>query len=180
MEHSPAKEYTGSDTSQRLHRILSSSVVAGGLVALLGGISWATGRPFVFPSLGPTAFALALRPNFQRARAVIGGHFCGVFGGLVAYYLLAHGLTLTALPAPGSWAGLRLAASAALSVGFTTGAMIATKTVHSPACATTLIVSLGVLSSPLDGVVIMGAVVLLYGFSATVRHLWSPHTQPAS
>lgn len=58
--------------------------------------------------------------------------------------------------------------------------MIATKTVHSPACATTLIVSLGVLSRPVDGVIIMGAVTLLYGFAVTVRQLWSPHTQPVS
>ncbi len=165
---------------QRIERILYSGAVAGGLVALLGGVCWVTGEPFVFPSLGPTAFALALRPEFQRSRAVIGGHFCGVLAGLVAYYLLANGIDLMALPAPGSWAGLRLAASAALSVGLTTGAMIATKTVHSPACATTLIVSLGVLSRPVDGVIIMGAVTLLYGFAVTVRQLWSPHTQPVS
>ena len=33
------------------------------LLGVLGGILWATGRPFVFPSLGPTAFVLALRPR---------------------------------------------------------------------------------------------------------------------
>lgn len=162
-----------------MKRILYSSVVAGGLIALLGLVCWATGEPFIFPSLGPTAFALALRPELQRSRAVLGGHFCGVIVGLSSYYLLAQGLDLMALPVAGSWEGLRLAASAALSVGLTTGAMILTKTVHSPACATTLIVSLGVLSDPLDGVVIMGAVMLLYGVSAFVSHLWSPHTQPS-
>lgn len=178
MEPSTVRERAQDAEPQRIERILYSSVVAGGLIALLGGVCWATGEPFIFPSLGPTAFALALRPKFQRARAVIGGHCCGVVVGLAVYWLVANGLDLTALPAAGSWAGLQLATSAALSVGLTTGAMILTKTVHSPACATTLIVSLGVLPRPIDGGIIMVAVLLLYGVSATVSHFWSPYTQP--
>jgi len=35
-----------------------TSLYAGLLFTLLGGIAWASGQPFIFPSLGPTAFVL--------------------------------------------------------------------------------------------------------------------------
>ena len=40
--------------------------------------------------------------------------------------------------------------------------MLAARAVHAPACATTLIVSLGVLPTPLDGALIMAAVAALF------------------
>ena len=39
--------------------------------------------------------------------------------------------------------------------------MIATDTIHPPACATTLIVSLGLLSTPLEVAIIVASVVVL-------------------
>lgn len=146
-----------------VQKVLRVSVEAGLLIGALGAVLWATGRPFVFPSLGPTAFLLALRSKTYSPREVIGGHLVGVVGGLTAYFLLADGLVLTALPPAGSWAAARLTGSAALSVALTAGGMLLTRTVHGPACATTLIVSLGLLSTLLDGLVIVAAVAILYG-----------------
>lgn len=139
------------------------SVDASLLIGALGVILWATGRAFVFPSLGPTAFVLALRPGRYCAREVIGGHLCGVLGGLLAYFLVANGLVLTDMPPARSWAAVRLAGSGALSVALTAVGMIGTRTVHAPACATTLIVSLGVLTTLLDAAIIMVSVGILYG-----------------
>lgn len=153
-----------------MQNIIRVSVEAGLLLGALGGVLWATGRPFVFPSLGPTAFLLALRPGTQSAREVIGGHLCGVLGGLSAYVLLADGLVLTSPPPAGSWPAARLAGSAALSVALTTVGMLLTRTVHAPACATTLIVSLGLLSTLRDGLVIIVAVMILFGLH---RAAWS-------
>jgi len=48
--------------------------------------------------------------------------------------------------------------------------MIATDTIHPPACATTLIVSLGLLSTPLQVTIIVVSVVVLVEFHQTV--LW--------
>jgi hypothetical protein len=70
-------------------------------------------------------------------------------------------VTLTAATGPGTLASLRLAVSGVVAVGLTTVGMLATDTGHAPACATTLIVSLGILSSPLEGAVIVLAVVVL-------------------
>ena len=46
--------------------------------------------------------------------------------------------------------------------------MIATGTVHPPACATTLIVSLGLLSTPAEVAIIVASVTVLVAFHAVV------------
>ena len=137
--------------------------MTGFLLALLGLIVWATGRPFIFPSLGPTAFALALAPNEHSMRQVVGGHLCGVLAGLLAYHAAAPGLAITTTHVPLAGSGLRPAASGPRSVALTAGGMLLTRTVHAPACATTLIISLGLLSGVVEAAIIMVSVVLLYG-----------------
>jgi hypothetical protein len=99
---------------------------------------------------------------------VLGGHAIGVLAGLLAYHALAAGLVATTPPPPLSTAGLRLAASAVVSVGLTTGGMLATDLRHAPACATTLIVSLGLLSELVQGGVIVAAVALLLATQAVL------------
>lgn len=160
------------------HRIVRVSIEAGAYIALLGLIAWAAGRPFIFPSLGPTAFALTLYPKANSARTVMGGHLCGVISGLLAYHVLASGLTVTGIHPPLSTDGLLIAASGTLSVILTAGSMLLTRTVHSPACATTLIISLGLLPSILDGAIIMVAIIVLYGAHVALR--WVERTHEGS
>jgi CBS-domain-containing membrane protein len=133
------------------------------LLAVLGGLVWATGEPFLFPSLGPSAYLLAVHPDgpTSQPKRVVGGHAVGVAAGLFAYTLLAAPLVGTSPPPAASLGALRLAASAAVSVGLTTAGMLATDLRHAPACATTLIVSLGLLAAPLEGVVVLLAVTVL-------------------
>ncbi|MEJ2554238.1 MAG: HPP family protein [Gammaproteobacteria bacterium] len=150
-------------------RVVRVSIEAGAYVALLGLIAWGTGRPFIFPSLGPTAIALTLYPKANSARAVLGGHLCGVIAGLLAYHVFASGLMVTSIHTPLSVNGLWLALSGALSVFLTPGSMLITRTVHAPACATTLIISLGLLPGIVDGGIIMTAVILLYGAHRLLR-----------
>lgn len=159
-------------------RTIRISLEAGAYIALLGLVAWGTGRPFVFPSLGPTALALTLNPQENTARTVLGGHLCGVVSGLLVYHTLASGLVITETHMPFSLLSLWLAASGTLSVILTTGSMLATRTVHSPACATTLIISLGLLPSLPDGVIMMTAVAILYGAHATLR--WVERMQAGS
>src|SRR5215469_7911322 len=104
--------------------------------------AWATGRPFIFPSLGPSAFALTLGEDTVSARRVIGGHAVGILCGFFAYHLLASGLTFHVFPVTWSLADLRLAASGILSLWLTAAGMLVTHTRHAPSCATTLIISL--------------------------------------
>ena len=151
-------------------RGVETALSAGLLFAVLGLVAWVTGRAFVFPSLGPSAFVLAFarpgdRPSGYR---VVGGHAVGALAGFLAYALVAPDVTLTATPPSFSLDGFRLVASGLLSLVATSWGMVVTDTVHAPACATTLIVSLGLLSSPVEVAIVVVSVVFLVGASEAV------------
>jgi hypothetical protein len=146
-----------------VRRRLGTSLYAGALFTALGLLAWASGQPFIFPSLGPSAFILAFDRRGDRTRTyrVVGSHAIGAVAGFAAYTVFAADGSLTATPPGFSTAGLRLTASAVVSIVLTSWGMIATDTNHAPACATTLIVSLGLLSTPLEVAMILGSVVAL-------------------
>jgi hypothetical protein len=141
--------------------------VCGLLVALVA-LAWGSGYPYLFPSLGPSAYALAVSPSAatSRPQRVVGAHLFGVVGGLLAYHSLAAGLTVAQPPPALSLDSLRLAASALLSLGLTSLAMLTTDLRHAPACATTLIVSLGLLTRLVEAGVIVSAVLVLVATDA--------------
>lgn len=153
-----------------MRRQVGTSLYAGLLFAVLGAIAWASGQPFIFPSLGPSAFILAFDRRSDRTQTyrIVGSHLIGGVAGLVAFTLLADGVSITATPSAYSAEAFWLAASAVLSIVLTSWAMIATNTVHPPACATTLIVSLGLLSTPLQVGIIVVSIVILVEFHAGV------------
>lgn len=133
------------------------------MFAVLGVAAWASGRAFLFPSLGPTVYLFAVAPSTSapKERHVVLGHLIGVLAGLTAYHAIAAGVHVSDFQDPLTWEGVRLAASALVSIVLTVFGMEVTGQRHSPACATTLIVSLGVLPSLVDGAVIMAAVLLI-------------------
>jgi CBS domain-containing membrane protein len=129
-------------------------------IGLLSLVALATGTPFVFPSLGPTAFLFFFDPRAPSAsphHALIGhaiGILCG-YGSLLLFHLEHSGSALAL-----GVTGPRVLA-AALSLAATGALMILFKAAHPPAGATTLIISLGAISRPLHLVVIEAALVLL-------------------
>jgi hypothetical protein len=132
-------------------------------ILVLSIIAWALGAPFIFPSLGPTAYILAFdQKRSHSARVVIGGHACGILGGLVSYYLVVDPYSLLLLSEAVSTPGIFLGLGAVLSIAITTFLMLMFQVSHPPACATTLIISLGILPYWYDGLVILIAVVILY------------------
>lgn len=140
------------------------SLYAGVLFVVLGSLAWATGRAFLFPSLGPSAFVLAFHAREARAagRNIVAAHAIGALAGFLAYSVLASGIVITGALAPFDPAGLRLAASAIVSIVLTSWGMLATDAIHAPACATTLIVSLGLLATPIEvGLIVVSVVVLV-------------------
>jgi CBS domain-containing membrane protein len=134
-----------------------NGLIAIGVMAL---VAFVTGEPFVFPSLGPTAFLLFYTPLAVAAspRNTLCGHGIGAASGYLA--LVVFGLTNAAPALATSVTGARVGA-AALSLGLTSGAMVWARVPHPPAGATTLIVSLGILREPEQLAVLMLAVALL-------------------
>lgn len=142
--------------------VLGLFAFVNGLIAIgaMAFVAFVTDEPFVFPSLGPTAFLLFYTPMLAAAspRNTLGGHAIGAAAGYLA--LVVFGLTDAAPALATSVTGGRVGA-AALSLGLTSGAMVWARVPHPPAGATTLIVSLGILREPEQLLVLMLAVVLL-------------------
>lgn len=129
-------------------------------IGLMSAAALVTGAPFIFPSLGPTAFLLFYTPTAPAAspRNTVYGHLVGAGAGYLA--LVLFGLT-GAAPALASSVTAPRVGAAALSLALTSGLMAWWRIPHPPAGATTLIVSLGILREPWQLAVLMGAVVLL-------------------
>lgn len=70
---------------------LGTTLHTGRLLSTTAVLAWLTGLPMLFPSLGPSAFVLALfqRGDAASPRRVIGGHVVGVVAGLLPYALLS-------------------------------------------------------------------------------------------
>lgn len=129
-------------------------------IAMLSLLAVFTGSPFVFPSLGPTAYLFFFAPMGKSSspRHAILGHAIGLLSGYGAYIAMgSHGFAVSSLGEL-SW---REILAAALSLAATGAIMVLLRVSHPPAGATTLIVSLGILTKPEYLVVIEIAVILL-------------------
>lgn len=153
-------------------------------IGLMAAVAVVTRAPFVFPSLGPTAFLLFYTPTQPAAspRNTLGGHLIGILAGYLA--LVVFGLTERG-PALAEGVDWAVVGAAALSLGLTSGAMVWFNLPHPPAGATTLIVSLGILHRPWQLAVLMVAVVLLVLQGLVINRLagidyplWAARTPP--
>ena len=155
-------------------------------IALLAAVAMVSRTPFVFPSLGPTAFLFFFTPRAPAAspRHTIYGHAIGIVCGYGALWLF--GLQ----DAPAAMAtGVSLArvGAAALSLALTGALMILAKAAHPPAGATTLIISLGIVTRPFHLLVIEIAVAILTLQAIVINRLagidyplWALRNRPAT
>ncbi|MFD0262947.1 HPP family protein [Kitasatospora indigofera] len=146
-----------------------SAVNAGISLAVMAALAHFSNAPFLFPSLGPTAFLLFYTPTLPSAspRNTVYGHLIGVLSG---YFALAVTGLLDTPPNLNDITWARLGASA-VALGLTCGLMPLFGVAHPPAAATTLIVALGLLRTPLQLTVVMIAVVLLAAQGLLVNRL---------
>lgn len=154
-------------------------------IAIMAVIAVITRSPFIFPSLGPTAFLFFYTPTAPTAspRNTIIGHLIGVVAGY--FSLVVTGLT-SAGPATTVGVTWPRVIAAALSLALTSGLMVLLRSPHPPAGATTLIVSLGILSQPPKLAILMLAVVVLTVQAFVINRLagipyplWNPKREPA-
>lgn len=154
--------------------VVSLSIIA--VIAVL------TGTPFVFPSLGPTAFLFFYRPAAPSAspRNTLVGCAIGICSGYLSLVVTGLAGAPAATFAGVTWPRVF---AVALSFGLTTALLVLLGVEHPPALATTLIVSLGVFAHPLSLVALYGGVVMLtvqaflINRAAGVAYpLWAPRT----
>ena len=139
-------------------------------IALLTLLALLTRNPFVFPSLGPTAYLFFFTPLAESAspRNAVLGHAIGLLCGFAAYRVTGMH------PFPEGFGGEvywpRILASA-LALALTGAIMVLLRVNHPPAGATTMIVSLGILAKPEYLVIIEIAVVLLAAQAFVINRL---------
>lgn len=146
-------------------------VLAGGAAALAALLAWATREPFIFPSLGATAYLCATAPRSPAARpnAVFVSHLVAVIVGIAM-------LRLSGLDSHDPVAVEGMTASrvgvVSLSLAVTVVITSAVSTLHPPAGATNLIVTLGILSTPTQVLVLMGSVAVFTVLLMAARRRW--------
>ncbi len=129
-------------------------------IAIMAALAMWSKNPFVFPSLGPTAFLFFFSPKLPAAapRNTFMGHALGIFAGW--FSLVIFGLLDDPNVLVGGFTVQRVLA-AGLSLGLTCALMALFKCPHPPAGATTLIVSLGLVHTYFGFLCMMLAVMLL-------------------
>ena len=137
--------------------VFTASAVSIGLITTM---AYVTDHPLVVPSLGPTAFLVFNRSQsaVARPRNILLGHLIGAAAGYAA--LVAFGLQHAQSVVEGGVTPARIGA-AAMSIALTSAAMILLRAEHGPAGATTLIVSLGFMTTPAALGLLMTGVVSL-------------------
>jgi CBS domain-containing membrane protein len=138
-----------------------------GLLALLALLS---GNPFVFPSLGPTAYLLFFSPLNKPSspRNTILGHAIAIVCGYAAFVVTGAGAQPFGAHAGVFWQRIL---AAALSLSTTAALMVLLGISHPPAGATTLIISLGIIAKPRELVIIEVAVFLLVAQALVINRL---------
>lgn len=116
---------------------------AGGLILVVGSIGLLAGQPWLFPSLGPTAFLQVETPDQRSARFynTVVGHLLGLGAGLLAVTLLGTGdappvLSTNQLTPVRVWGAVL-----AIALNMLGGLLL--RASHPPAAATTLLVAFG-------------------------------------
>src|SRR5260370_25763 len=165
-------------------RALFSAISSGISLAVMATAAVLTHSRFVFPSLGPTAFLFFTTPTAPSPspRNTIIGHAIGACAGY--FSLVVTGLTLAG-PALIFGVTLRHVIAAGLSLALTAGFMVLLNVPYPPAGATTLLVSLGIMSKPAHLGVLMLAVgvltlqaIIINRFLGIPFPLWSPLPTP--
>lgn len=148
------------------------------LIAIVGGIGLLVGRPWLLPSLGPTAVLAGEMPAHPVSRPwnTIVGHVGGLVAGFIGVWvtgsasqpvvLIDHVLTVPRV----------LAAIVAILLTVLIGALV--RASHPPAAATTLLVALGSISTALDVLNLVAGVLIVAVVAELVRQVRTQRVTP--
>ncbi|HLZ71807.1 MAG TPA: HPP family protein [Dehalococcoidia bacterium] len=148
MNDPPASE-PGAPRRRRIHwppgvpDAVFAPLSAAGLMLIVGALGTVAQQPWLFPSLGPTAFLQAEYPAHRTARLyhVIAGHGVGLAAGLIAVWLVGASssssvLVVHHLTAARTWA-------AVIAVALTIAGSLLLRASHPPAVSTSMLLALG-------------------------------------
>ncbi len=129
-------------------------------ILVLGLIAWLTDLPLIFPALGPSSFILFSSPLSKAAapRNVIIGHISCLIIGFSVWHLLSYASGHNISPQiRNAW----FYTSAAVALGISCLVLVRLDCPHPPACASSLVVALGMVTNPVELAIMSGAIVWL-------------------
>jgi hypothetical protein len=147
-------------------------IAAGLLMLVVGGTAYFTSQPFLYPSLGPTAFLQAEYPYHRssRFRDTTIGHLIGILAGLLSVFLLGA-RNEPRLGSSAHMSPLRIGA-AAMTMTLVIVFEMLLNVSNPPAASTGLLFALGYLQPHLRDVVeVLAGVLFLASFGALIRHV---------
>ena len=152
-------------------------LLEGGLILLMGGISFALGRPLLFASLGPTAYEQVERSQEPSSRFynVVVGHWIALGCGFAA--LAITGAWNAPNPMSGSgFPGARVWACT-LAVALTALCTLLAKAGQPAAYSTAILIAIGSLQKASDAWAIALAVLILGIAGEPIRRMRIPPQQ---
>ena len=138
------------------------------LILIAGLAGWLAHQPLIFASLGPTAYELIEMPHRRSARpwSIFAGHGVAVGAGYLALFATAAWkagpVSPSGVPLPRVWA-------AVLAAGLTVFVTLLLRASQPAALSTTLLIALGIMQTPRDAAIIMGAVILMMAVGEPLR-----------
>lgn len=138
------------------------------LLLLAAGVGFFIHQPLIFASLGPTAYEMIETPQQPSARPynVIMGNLVAVLAGFLALFITgawhAAKVSTSGIPPARIWAAI-------LAATLTVFVCLLVRASQPAALSTTLLISLGMMQQPHEGLVIMGAVLLIAIVGEPVR-----------
>ena len=164
----------------QLLRRVPPSIYGGLVMAAIGALGWASGVPWLFPSLGPTIAIQSEAPQIPAAQPwnVVVGHLIGAAVGFAAVRITG---VIHEHPVNVSQAlTLARVAAAAMAVFASMALQTLARARHAPAQATTLLIVVGALDADLHGAFVLGAGIALVAIlGEAVRRLKRGAAAPA-
>jgi HPP family len=154
--------------------------LSSGLLLLIVGVAGLlVGRPWLLPSLGPTAVLQTENSAHPTSRAwnVIAGHLGGLVAGFIGVLLFQASDAPVVLVAK-QLAPERVGASV-VAIALTVLFGVLLRASHPPAAATTLLVSLGSIATLVDALNLVAGVVIIAIVGELVRRARLGRTAPA-
>jgi HPP family len=141
------------------------------LIFVVGVLGLVAHRPWIFASLGPTAYLHAENPEHRSSRFynTVVGHLVALGSGFFALWVL-NAWSAPDVMATGHLTMVRVAAST-IAIGLTVFLVLGLHASHQPAGATTLLVALGTFQSFDDAIVVIVGVVLIAAIGEPIRRL---------
>lgn len=138
-----------------------TTIGEGGLILLVGAAGWAAHMPFLFASLGPTAYELVEKPASPSAKGynIVAGHYCALGAAFLSLWIFKAWNapkvgSAEFVASPRLWA-------AVLAVVITTAVTLLIQASQPASLSTALLVTLGVMQTKEAAIAILIGVAIM-------------------